>query len=141
MLGPFVASSQMTAGAMSAIVVILVRHAPPLSAPARTAFARVGLRANRSPRPRTRHGEEGEQLVAPTADRPIHGAVIDAQHGCGRQARPSAMQSRLPSAYVATSVSRPNAIDVTLMPTSASPVSINPILVTAGNIGSRTCAA
>ena len=33
-----------------------------------------------------------------------------------------------PSAYVATSVSRPNAIDVMLMPTSASPVSINPTL-------------
>ena len=46
-----------------------------------------------------------------------------------------------PSAYVATSVSRPNTIDVTLTPTSSSPVNINPIRVTAGNIGSRTCAA
>ena len=47
-LAPLVISSHATAGAMSAIVVILVRHAPPLSAPARTAFARVGSRLNRS---------------------------------------------------------------------------------------------
>src|SRR5688572_33238993 len=44
---PRVASSQITAGASNAMVVILVRQAPPPSAPAMTALVLVGTRAKR----------------------------------------------------------------------------------------------